>query len=380
MPVLYGDGIHDDTAGIQALLDSHQRLIELPMPEECYLISSPLRIYSNQEFRLPSLARIRLADGANCMMLVNDDYEQGNAHIYISGGIWDQNNRGQIPNPLLIPHPQNPDYTGIGMLFQHVTHLHLNHMTLKDPATFAVALDTVSYFDVENILFDFNTGNPWAVNMDGIHLNGNCHFGTIRNLKGACYDDLVALNADEGTGGPITDIDIDGIFAEGCHSAVRLLSIRYPVERIHVHNVFGTYFQYCIGITKYYPQEATAFFDALSFDHLFVSKAERLPVYGKEGSYVYPLIWIEENLRVKNLSIANVYRTEKETAVSTIYVGENTVVENMALHHLSCDNQTGEPMPLLDNHGMIEKLVYSNLQTNGDELFAGPGKYPEAQG
>lgn len=377
MSNIYGDGIRDDTAGIQSLLDTHNRLVELPMPQEFYLISSPLRIYSDQELRLPALARIRLADEANCKMLVNADYENGNANIYINGGIWDQNNIGQISNPLIIPHPQNPSYDGIGLFFQNVTNLHLTHMTFKDPVTFAVTLDTVSYFTVENIVFDFNTGNPWAVNMDGIHLNGNCHFGTIRNLKGACYDDLVALNADEGTCGPITNIDIDGIFAEGCHSAVRLLSVHACVEHIHIHNVFGTYFQYCIGVTKYYPQETAAFYDGLSFDNIFASKAERLTVYKKDGSYVYPLLWIEDNLIVKNISITNVYRTEKITSIPTIYVGKNTIVETMALHNISCENLTGEPMPLFDNHGTVEKLFYSNLRTNGDELFAGSGKYPQ---
>ena len=66
--------------------------------------------------------------------------------------------------------------------------------------------------------------------MDGVHLNGNCSFGKMTNLQGTCYDDLVALNAEEGTVGPITNIDIDGIYAEDCHSAVRLLTVTQPVE------------------------------------------------------------------------------------------------------------------------------------------------------
>ncbi len=57
-------------------------------------------------------------------------------------------------------------------------------MLFKDPVTFSITLDIVSYFTVDNIIFDFNYGNPLATNMDGIHLNGNCHFGEILNLKG----------------------------------------------------------------------------------------------------------------------------------------------------------------------------------------------------
>ncbi len=63
------------------------------------------------------------------------------------------------------------------------------------------------------------------MNMDGIHLDGNCYYGMIRDLKGRCFDGLVALNAHEGIAGPISHIEINNIFAEGCYSAVRLLSV-----------------------------------------------------------------------------------------------------------------------------------------------------------
>lgn len=375
--MLYGDGIHDDTLGIQELLDTGAALVELPMPEKAYLVSKTLVIHSNQELRLPRLATIRLADHSNCLMLTNENYETGDKNIHITGGIWDLNNMGQIQNPLHFPHPEYPDYWGLGLLLQNVRNMYISNLTLKDPASFALTLDSVSYFTVENVDFDFNHGNPWAVNMDGVHLNGNCHFGTLRNLKGACYDDLVALNADEGTRGPITDIDVDGIYAEGCHSAVRLLSVNCRIERVHIHNVFGTYFQYCIGVTKYQPQETSAYYDALSFDHIFASKAERLPIYHKDGTFVYPVIWIEKNLRIKNLAISNVYRTETVTSIPTLSLERNSVVEHMSLSNISCENQTGIPMPLFENEGTIHRLFVSNLRANGDRVFAGNGVWPE---
>jgi len=49
---LVGDGTHDDTAAIQALLDSRRTLVYLPAPPKQYLISQSLRIQSNQMFRL----------------------------------------------------------------------------------------------------------------------------------------------------------------------------------------------------------------------------------------------------------------------------------------------------------------------------------------
>ena len=39
-----GDGIHDDTAAIQALLDTGASLVELPAPKVSYIISRTLLI------------------------------------------------------------------------------------------------------------------------------------------------------------------------------------------------------------------------------------------------------------------------------------------------------------------------------------------------
>jgi len=125
-------------------------------------------------------------------------------------------------------------YTGIAITFFNVSNLKIANLTIKNPITYAVKMNNINNFTIEDITFDFNYGNEFAGNMDGIHLNGRCYFGVIRNIKGSCYDDMIALNADEGVPGTITDIQIDGIFADDSHSAVRLLSADYPVERISI--------------------------------------------------------------------------------------------------------------------------------------------------
>ena len=374
---LYGDGIHDDTEGIQALLDARAALVELPAPAVCYLISKPLVIHSNQELRLPRLAVIRLADNSNCLMLRNEAFnaEQPvvDQNIAVTGGIWDYNNQGQLPHPWHFPHDEFPEYDGFCMYLRHVRGLHMTGMTLKDPMTFAITLDSVSYFAVEDLTFDFNYGNPWAINMDGVHLDGNCHYGSIRNLRGACYDDLVALNADEGTCGPITNVEIDGIFSEDCHSAVRLLSCRCAVKNIHIHNVFGTYYQYCIGVTKFYDRPAQGYYDGLVFDNIFASKAERKSIYQKDGMMIYPLIWIEQDLTVRNIRISNVFRVEEHVKTPTVCVDRHATVENMVLDNIVQENRLSEPFPLLENNGVIGRLFTTGLRTNGDALTAGYG-------
>ncbi len=395
---LYGDGIHDDYPAIQELIDSGKCEVSLPAPKVRYMISKTLTIPSYFKLTLPRYAEIKLMDGANCFMVSNklvakfelrlpdwvddearqawnfvNDYSPEDAdccHDFeIEGGIWNFNNKNQRENPIWTHLYDEENYKGYGMFFYNVKNFRLSNMTLKDPVNFAVTIDRASYFTVENIDFDFNYGNPTAVNMDGIHLDGNCHFGYIRNLKGRCFDDLVALNAREGSTGPITNIEIDGIYAEDCHSAVRLLSVAEKVEKIHISNVYGTYYQYCIALSKFFPGKTEQGYDMISIDHIYASKAERRSIYWKDGSYVFPLIWVQNDSLVKNLSIECVHRREYNIPIETVHVGEDTPVENLILRDITVENHTGEPFPVFRNWGKVKHLHLEDIRTDGDEIW-----------
>ena len=371
--MLYGDGIHDDSNAIQELLD-HQSCVRLVTPEHCYLISRPLKVHSNQQLALDRFCQIKLADKSDCRMLENADPETGNANIEITGGIWDMNNMGQSKNPIHFPNPERPSYDGIAMFLKNVKNVRVAGLTMKDPITFAITLNIADQFTVEDITFDFNYGNPWAVNMDGVHLDGHCYFGVIRNLKGSCYDDMVALNADEGVGGPIRDIEIDGLFSRDCHSAVRLLSLEYPVENISIHNVYGTFYQYCIGLTKYLEGPAKGFYDGITLREIYASKATRHTVYQKDGTFVYPLIWAERGLTIKNLTITDLYRQEKTTDVETIGIDPTAHIESLHLDRIVQENHLGKPITLLRNQGKIDTLSLGSLRANGDTEIQNEGE------
>ena len=390
MYTLYGDGIHDDHPAIQERIDSGVCEVVLPVPKVKYVISQPLRLPSNFRLVLPRYAEICLADSANCVMVQNKVVrkpasedgagsplwfytkvwsaapEDAACNIEIIGGIWNCNNMGQNPNPIQTRCFEPEGYTGFGMIFFNVSGLKLSSLTLKDPVNFGVTLDRVSYFTVEDITFDYNYGNPKPLNMDGIHINGNCHHGQIRNLRGACYDDLVALNADEGSGGPISHMEISHIFSEDCHSAVRMLTVRHSVEYIHISQVHGTYYQYCIGLTKYYPGETVGHFDAIVLENIYASKAERREIYCKGNSRVYPLIWVQGNCRVGCLHIRNLQRRERQVEIETVHIGKNTVVKRLVLEDIVTkhEKETGENMPLLVNLGSVERLITRDLEEN----------------
>lgn len=401
---LYGDGVHDDTDAIQQMIDSGECEVRLPAPKDKYIISKPLVIPSNFKLVLPRFAQIKLADNSNCFMLQSKtvkkydqrlpDYFEGEhrehwnfvnelspdecdtCHDFeIEGGIWNCNNKNQTENPIYRKSFQGGKYLGYGMFFYNVRNFRLSNMTIKDPTNYAVMIDMASYFTVENITFDFNDGNPIASNMDGIHLDGNCHYGVIRNLKGACYDDLVALNAHEGSSGDITNIEIDGIFAQGCHSAVRLLTALHRVENITISNVFGTYYQYCIGFTKYYRNvEALGKFDAITLNNINVSKAKRLPIQevhmGTNTWYHFPLIWVQAECNVKNLVINNLHRNEYENNVDTIRIDKTATVEYLAIRNAKVENHLEDDIKLFVNKGIVKSLY---IEGTDDEIIENDG-------
>ncbi|MBQ5926381.1 MAG: hypothetical protein IIX01_00480, partial [Clostridia bacterium] len=98
---LFGDGVHDDTATIQQMLDACGYVY---LPHGVYLITRPLMIHSNTHFHLCKTATLKLADHANCSILDNDGLytDIPNENVTIEGGIWDGNHefqeRQKIPN------------------------------------------------------------------------------------------------------------------------------------------------------------------------------------------------------------------------------------------------------------------------------------------
>ena len=384
--VLYGDGIHDDTAAIQELLDTCAE-VALPLPRVCYLISKPLILHKNQKLSLPRFAEIKLADGSNCFMLKNetrDDYAERTdiaafsfvnfyspdapiENIEISGGIWNFNNKNQKPNPQATRDYTPDGYVGFGFLFYNVRGLRLTSLTLKDPVNFAVMLDTVSYFSIDNVTFDYNDGNPYQANMDGIHLDGNCHHGQIEKLYGTCYDDIVALNADEGSCGPISDITIRGIYTDRSYSAVRLLSARpeCSVSNVHISDVYGTFYHFTIALMKNYNTGKRGRFENVTIENVFASKSDRSLV---NHPYVfnypdYAIIDVAGDLDIKNLKISNVHRREKvDTEKATLKFYENCRIDNLIIDNVTTENcKNADVIPFIENDAEINGLTTSNL-------------------
>lgn len=376
---LYGDGIHDDTAAIQEMIDTECE-VRLPVPKAFYLISKSLELPSNFKLSLPRFAEIRLAPNSNCEMIrskmkeapaerttqklfsfynrYSPDFPLEN--IEIEGGIWNFNNKNQAPNPISNGKYEPVGYSGFGMLFYNVRGLRLSSLTLKDPVNFAVTLDTVSYFGVENITFDYNEGNPYQSNMDGIHLDGNCHHGNIEKLFGTCYDDTVALNSEEGSRGPISDITIRGIYTENAYSAVRLLCARpeCAVRNVHITDVHGTFYHFGVCFMRAYNTEFRGLFENITIDNFYASKSDRALVkFPVVFNYRrYGLIDIESLIDVKNLKISDIHRREfVDAEAPTINIFENSTVDNLILDNITTENHVDDStIPVIVNHAEVK--------------------------
>ena len=381
---LYGDGIHDDYSAIQEMLDSLTCEVALPAPEKFYVISKTLKIHGGQTLRLPRFAVIRLADKSNCEMIENEDFETYSENICIDGGIWDMNHNSQWPNPYHFPDDDGKywfdkigigyrnwsalsacksfirgAYTGMCMRFCRVRRFTLKNITFRNPVVYGVNLGYIEDFTVQDIIFDYTEGSPKLWNMDGVHIEGNCRNGYITNLKGACHDDLLALTADDILYGPIENIVVDGIYSEGSHSAVRILSHGVPVKNVTIRNVFGSYYTYCIGLTKYHGgDDERGKIENVTLENLFaVTCKGTVDVEGGKR----PIIWVQKGLDVDGLSIYNARRVEKCYPTPFLTVDENVTIKNLRLRDILQKSELGEPIPFLQIDGEVEIVAEENL-------------------
>ena len=381
---LYGDGIHDDYPAIQEMLDSLICEVALPAPEKFYVISKTLKIHGGQTLRLPRFAVIRLTDNANCEMIENENFETYSENICIDGGIWDMNHNNQWPNPYHFPDDDGKywfdkigigyrnwsalstcksfirgAYTGMCMRFCRVRRFVLKNITFRNPVVYGVHLGYIEDFTVQDIIFDYTDGSPKLWNMDGVHIEGHCRNGYITNLKGACHDDLLALTADDILYGPIENIVVDGIYSEGSHSAVRILSHGVPVKNVTVRNVFGSYYTYCIGLTKYHGgDDERGKIENITLENLFAETCKgTADVEGGKR----PIIWVQKGLDIDGLSIHNARRVEKCHPTPFLTVDENATIKNLRLRDISQKSELGELIPLLQIDGEVEIVTEENL-------------------
>jgi len=341
---LYGDGVHDDTNAIQALLD---KCGEVYISDGIYLITHPLIIHDNTHLRLSRTAVLRLADHANCSLIDNDGlYSRSvNRNITVEGGIWDGNHDNQ-EREFIQDENQPCDYNKyisnslivLMIRFVHTEHFTVRNITFKNPTSYAIHIADAKYFTVENVRLDYDLTKP---NMDGVHIQGPARFGTIRNIMGDANDDHVALctngtTRSEVTRGDIEDVDIDGIYCENGYTGVRLLSRGDSLRNVTVRNIHGSFRFYAVSFTHHYPlrDDMPVLLENVHISNLFVSKSIGLMPKGHENAAKHgALIWFESGIHAKNVIIENVFRKEMnpDTVAPTVLISRGADVRELKI-------------------------------------------------
>ena len=244
-----GDGVADDTAALQRALSSGAAIVRIP--SGTYRVRATLLVPSHTAIVAAPDARI-VSDGdtpkrRGDFLLSNADTSgEGNDDIAVAGGIWDGNNAG--PCNTKCPDLFDPDaWSGAVLNFQKVRGLRLEDVTVANSVVYNIRLCQIDGFEFRRIRF---ASDRIAFNQDGLHFAGCCRNGVVEDVraisKGQTNDDLVALNADDSlvrlenrdlVCGPIENIDFSDLYAEDCHTAIRLLSVRSTIRNIRFRNV-----------------------------------------------------------------------------------------------------------------------------------------------
>ena len=361
LPPLVGDGVHDDTAAIQARLDAGASCVYLPPPAKEYLISKALELSSGQELRLDRFTTVRLAPNSGCPMVVNRHYETGDAGIAVTGGRWEYDNvlqpENRIRSQLTKAYSRDFD-RGCIFIFDKVDRLAVRGVTFANPVTYSCQLTRTTNFTVEDITFDFTKWNPKPINMDGIHLDGGCRHGRIANLRGRCFDDMVALNANDGIcsayEGEISDIDIDGLHAERTHRGVRILSTGAPVRNVTVRNVRISTYRNLVALTHFFPERKTrGIFDNIAIRDSSVSAAPQPEELGGKWR-PWPMVWVETGCDVGQLVIDNVCRRETYSAEGpTVGVEPGSRIEKLVIRNCRQVNEVRGDLVFLSQRGDV---------------------------
>lgn len=346
----------DNTLYLQKLISSGSGVVRIPDGD--YEVTSPLEVSDDTHIICSPRTHIRLANNANCPILINKDKGKGvvSRNITIEGGIWDGNN----------VHQQRENYRhymyhfGQLICFSFCEHLTLKGLTVKDPQSFGIMLTDVKYFTVSDIFFDFNCK---TLNEDGVHINGWAKYGHITNLKGITNDDLVAINSDEGyeysaEDNDISDITVDGIYGgEDGWTAVRLLSRHAHVRNIAIRNVYGAYKFNIVSFTHwdraYSPDIGN--FDNILIENIFATCVRN------EGCGHGGLIWFQPGLaHIGKIVIQNVLRTEsseKQNTSHTVDVGENTNIESLTISNVMQDVPVEKSLIMISPEAQIGTLI-----------------------
>ncbi len=272
------DGNTDNTKDLQALLDSYNgKPIHLLIDGNAV---GALRLHSNTQITIPrgsswtvpagsNLAAFETYDKSRTQFTTKNIIIDGGGTIECNGSTMAryQSSKGISPKKVVegFYSDKNGEFV-VGLRLYNIERLVIRDLTILHAATFCIHLFKDSDILIENIYCD--EGPEPYLGTDMIHCNGFVQNAVFRNLTCRVYDDVIALNADDGadpgliedvnilgpfvTSGPITDISVFDVHClPGSMQTFRMLSKYSLVDNILLKNFTGSVTNYIGNISGY---------------------------------------------------------------------------------------------------------------------------------
>ena len=242
---LFADGIHDDTAALQELLDCKG---EVRLAPGDYRLTSALVLRSDTHI-LADGARLFLdpaARAADRGFLLTTVPGHAVRNFSIDGGIWDAGYSEDNFRVTDLFDPAQP--SGIALNFISAGRFTLRNMTVRNAGTYFMRFGKAHDFRIENITLE---GDGELTADDGLHFGGGTRNGTVKGITARGRQtggNLIALNSDENyerfeniglEEGDIEKLSISDITAENCRNFISLQSVNSEIRNISVENVSG---------------------------------------------------------------------------------------------------------------------------------------------
>lgn len=371
----------DDTLSINRALAHVNSLgggkVRIPFKLTPYIISDELLIYGNTTLEVDAASVIKLADGANKIMMGNaNKTTQSNLtitdkNIKIIGGIWD----GNVDNQTLKWYG-DPNVTSliVGFFFSGVENLVFKPNKIINTVTYASLFCNIDRLLIDGIYTDVgDIANP--NNGDAIHIMGPSKNITIRDSVLRSEDHVIALNANDTQHGPYTTLgDIEKVHIQNITinnydggQGINLLSGTYAVKDVTIKDIKGKA-SYLIALVTF--DMGPGNYDNIILDGANVEKTGTtqypyIRMWGKSGNVTF------KNINIPKSSLmTNINRIRIETTIGTpVTEIDNLYFENITVGGIDISGASFYSLLTAEAGVTINNFTFKGLR-NKDNVTA----------
>ena len=371
----------DDTASINRALSYIGSIgggkVRIPYKTTPYIISDELLIHGNTTLEIDEGTVIKLADGANKIMLLNaNKTTQSNLtiidkNIKIIGGIWDGNKVGQTKKWY---GAQNTTPLIVGFFFSGVENLEFKPSKIINTETYACLFCNVERLLIDNIETDVgDVNNP--NNGDAIHIMGPSKNITITNSTIRSEDHAIALNANDVQHGPYTTLgDIEKVHIENIRlnnydggQGLNLLSGTYAVKDVMIKNITGkaAYLMALVTFNMGPGNYQNITLDGANVEKTGVKDTSQFPYlrfWGKMGTIALRNINIPKSSAMRHTNRIAI-ETTAGTPVTEI---DQLKIENLTLGGIDITTQSYYSLVTLGTGVIIHDFIFKGLRNKGN--------------